>query len=194
MSLFVYYKIDPSTNIIQLFQLWKSSMDLVLTSWCRPWYAYYSSISETPSMDDIVQVMQSNESDNIQKSIEEYLILLQNRINQQHNILKDFVHLHHIDLVKTVNYQKHKLKDIIYEKPLFNQVSSYHLMKYNINQSINQITTMCKKQLKILEDFTVFELRILCHTLPKTFNDIPIAIYQNLFGNGSNKIMQELKR
>ncbi|CAF1128678.1 unnamed protein product [Rotaria magnacalcarata] len=41
--------------------------------------------------------------------------------------LKGFVHLHHIDLVRTVNYQKHKLKDIIYEKRLFNQLSSYHL-------------------------------------------------------------------
>jgi hypothetical protein len=30
--------------------------------------------------------------------------------------------------------------------------------------------------------------------LPKAFDDIPIAKYQNLFGNEANKIMQELKR
>ncbi|CAF5073081.1 unnamed protein product, partial [Rotaria socialis] len=28
----------------------------------------------------------------------------------------------------------------------------------------------------------------------KTFDDIPIVTYQNLFGNEANKIMQELKR
>jgi hypothetical protein len=53
---------------------------------------------------------------------------------------------------------------------------------------------MRKKQLKIFEDLTIFEQQILCHTLPKTFDDIPIAKYQNLFGNEANKIMQELKR
>ncbi|CAF4175015.1 unnamed protein product [Rotaria magnacalcarata] len=40
----------------------------------------------------------------------------------------------------------------------------------------------------------IFEQRILCHTLTKTFNDIPIVKYQNFFGNEANKIMQELKR
>ncbi|CAF4970036.1 unnamed protein product, partial [Rotaria socialis] len=107
--------------------------------------------------------------------------------------LKEFVRLHHIDLVRTVNYQKHKLKDIIYEKRLFNQLSSYHLAEVQ-HQAINQITTIRKKQLKIFEDLTIFEQRILCHSLPKTFDDIPIVTYQNLFGNEANKIMQELKR
>ncbi|CAM4796041.1 unnamed protein product [Rotaria magnacalcarata] len=107
--------------------------------------------------------------------------------------LKEFVRLHHIDLVRTVNYQKHKLKDIIYEKRLFNQLSSYHLAELQ-HQTIDQITTIRKKQLKIFEDLTIFEQRILCHSLPKTFDDIPIVTYQNLFGNEANKIMQELKR
>ncbi|CAM4905503.1 unnamed protein product [Rotaria socialis] len=53
---------------------------------------------------------------------------------------------------------------------------------------------MRKNQLKIFEDLTIFEQRILCHSLPKTFDDIPIVTYQNLFGNEANKIMQELKR
>ena len=56
------------------------------------------------------------------------------------------------------------------------------------------MSTIRKKQLKIFEDLTIFEQQILCHTLPKTFDDIPIAKYQNLFGNEANKIMQELKR
>ncbi|CAF4742945.1 unnamed protein product, partial [Rotaria magnacalcarata] len=164
--------------------------------------------------DDIVQIMESNESDKIQKSLEEYLILLKNRSNQHENELmiqlsscpttlhplelidqrlKEFVRLHHIDLVRTANYQKHKLKDIIYEKRLFNQLSSYHLAEVQ-HQAIDQITTIRKKQLKIFEDLTIFEQRILCHSLPKTFDDIPIVTYQNLFGNEANKIMQELKR
>ncbi|CAF4360224.1 unnamed protein product, partial [Rotaria magnacalcarata] len=158
--------------------------------------------------------MESNESDKIQKSLEEYLILLKNRSNQHENELmiqlsscpttlhplelidqrlKEFVRLHHIDLVRTVNYQKHKLKYIIYEKRLFNQLSSYHLAEVQ-RQAIDQITTIRKKQLKIFEDLTIFEQRILCHSLPKTFDDIPIFTYQNLFGNEANKIMQELKR
>ncbi|CAF4986424.1 unnamed protein product, partial [Rotaria socialis] len=96
---------------------------------------------------------------------------------------------------RAVNYQKHQLKDIIYEKRLFNQLSSYHLaeVQYQVIKS-NQITTIRKKQLKIFEDLTIFEQRILCHTLPKAFDDIPIEKYQNLFGNEANKIMLELKR
>ncbi|CAF3471593.1 unnamed protein product [Rotaria socialis] len=156
--------------------------------------------------------MESNENDSIQKSLEEYLILLKSRINQHENELmmqlsscpttlhslemidqrlKEFVRLRHVDLVRTVNYQKHELKDIIYEKRLFNQLSSYHLAEH---QAIDQITTIRKKQLKIFEDLTIFEQRILCHSLPKRFDDIPILTYQNLFGNEANKIMQELKR
>ncbi|CAF5178217.1 unnamed protein product [Rotaria magnacalcarata] len=116
--------------------------------------------------DDIVQIMESNESDKIQKSLEEYLILLKNRSNQHENELmiqlsscpttlhplelidqrlKEFVRLHHIDLVRTANYQKHKLKDIIYEKRLFNQLSSYHLaeVQVRITHRIFPIIVLC---------------------------------------------------
>ncbi|CAF4187775.1 unnamed protein product, partial [Rotaria magnacalcarata] len=168
-----------------------------------------SSISQG---DALVQIIESNERDNMQKSLEEYLMLLKNRIDQHENELmiqssscptalyslemidqrlKESFRLHHVDLVRTVNYQKHKLRDIIYEKRLFNQLSSYHLAEH---QAIDQITTIRKKQLNIFEDLTIFEQRILCHSLPKKFDDIPILTYQNLFGNEANKIMQELKR
>ncbi|CAM4828808.1 unnamed protein product [Rotaria magnacalcarata] len=165
-----------------------------------------SSISQG---DALVQIIESNERDNMQKSLEEYLMLLKNRIDQHENELmiqssscptalyslemidqrlKEFFRLHHVDLVRTVNYQKHKLRDIIYEKRLFNQLSSYHLAEH---QAIDQITTIRKKQLNIFEDLTIFEQRILCHSLPKKFDDIPILTYQNLFGNEANKIMQD---
>lgn len=41
--------------------------------------------------------------------------------------LKKFVRQHHVDLWKTINYRKNKLKDIIYEKRLFDKLSSYKL-------------------------------------------------------------------
>ena len=41
--------------------------------------------------------------------------------------LKEFVRLHHIDLVRTINYQVTKLKDNISEKQLFEQLSYYYL-------------------------------------------------------------------
>lgn len=48
--------------------------------------------------------------------------------------------------------------------------------------------------MKIFENLTVFEQRILCHTLPKSFDNIPISIYLKLFGNKAIKIIQSMKR
>jgi hypothetical protein len=56
--------------------------------------------------------------------------------------LKEFVHLHHLDLMRTINYQLNRFKDIIYDQQLFQQISSYHLTdeqvltNYLINDSI----------------------------------------------------------
>ena len=84
----------------------------------------------------------------IQKYIEDYLILLRTKINDLatelatqssscpstlppleviDSRLQEFVHLHHIDLLRTVNYQTNKLKDDIREKQLFQQLSYYYL-------------------------------------------------------------------
>ena len=41
--------------------------------------------------------------------------------------LKEFIRLHHFDLLRTVNYQVNKFKDIIYESYLFQQLSSFDL-------------------------------------------------------------------
>ena len=41
--------------------------------------------------------------------------------------LKEYVRLHHIDLLRTINYQVTKLKDNIHGKQLFNQLSYYYL-------------------------------------------------------------------
>lgn len=84
----------------------------------------------------------------IQKYIEDYLILLRTKINDLRielatqssswpstllpfevidARLQEFVRLHHIDLIRTVNYQTNKLKDDIREKQLFQQLSYYYL-------------------------------------------------------------------
>jgi hypothetical protein len=41
--------------------------------------------------------------------------------------LKEFVRLHHIDILRIINYQVNKLKGNIYEKQIFKQLSSYYL-------------------------------------------------------------------
>jgi hypothetical protein len=41
--------------------------------------------------------------------------------------LKEFVRLHHIDMLKIISYQVNKLKGNIYEKQIFKQLSSYYL-------------------------------------------------------------------
>ena len=81
--------------------------------------------------DDILKIIQSNEPTIIQKYLEDYLILLRNKIDQYttelmtqssscpstmlssleiiDQRLKEFVRLHHLDLLRTINYQMNKL-------------------------------------------------------------------------------------
>jgi hypothetical protein len=41
--------------------------------------------------------------------------------------MKEFVHLHHLDLLRTVKYHVNKLKDNIQEKQLYKRLSYYYL-------------------------------------------------------------------
>ena len=98
--------------------------------------------------DDILKLIQSNELNIIQKYVERYLVSLQGKIghcdvqlceqssSDQWTLsslqtldlrLYEFVRLHHIDLLKSINYRINKLNDSIYEKQLYEQLSSYHL-------------------------------------------------------------------
>ena len=56
------------------------------------------------------------------------------------------------------------------------------------------MTTIRKKQLKLFDDLTMFEQRILCHKLPKSFDFVKIEIDEEQCVNKRNKIIQELKR
>ncbi len=97
---------------------------------------------------DILQIIQSNETDIIQKYLTDYLLLLQKQIDTYtieltaqlatcpstlHPLeiidrrLQEFVRLHHFDLSRTVNCQVNKLHDQIHINELSKQLSSFHL-------------------------------------------------------------------
>jgi hypothetical protein len=59
---------------------------------------------------------------------------------------------------------------------------------------IDQLLTIRKKQLKIFEDLTMFEQRILCHKLPNSFNSITINNNEVKSVNENSKMVQDSKR
>jgi hypothetical protein len=98
--------------------------------------------------DDILQLIQSNEPDVIQKYLTDYVLLLQNKIDQFtaelmaqtstcpstlppleiiDQRLKEFVRLHHLDLLRTINYQIFKLNSNILIKKFSKQLSTFRL-------------------------------------------------------------------
>jgi hypothetical protein len=98
--------------------------------------------------DDILKIIQSNEPEIIQKYLEDYLVLLRNKIHQYttelmtqssscpkslssleiiDQRLNEFVRLHHLNLLRTINNQIYKLNTNIHIARLFKQLSSFHL-------------------------------------------------------------------
>lgn len=91
--------------------------------------------------------MHSENYDQIESFLKEYLIQLQQNFDQCttqlmtqalscpkamqlsliESQLKEFVRLHHLDLTRKINFQINKFKDQIREKELFQQLSSYLL-------------------------------------------------------------------
>jgi hypothetical protein len=59
---------------------------------------------------------------------------------------------------------------------------------------IDQLLTIRQKQLKIFEDLTMFEQRILCHKLPNSFNFLTINNNEEQSVNKRKKMIQDLKR
>ena len=114
--------------------------------------------------DDILKIIKSDIYNVIQKYLEEYVMLLRNKIDQYtielrtqasscpstlsaleiiDQRLKEFVRLHHIDLLRTISYQLNKLKDNIYEKELSKQLASYCLtIEQVIHNKSNCIYTL----------------------------------------------------
>jgi len=98
--------------------------------------------------DEILEKIQSNEDSVIQKNVEDYVIFVRKKIDEYTTTLmtqalscpfkltdleimdqrlKEFVHLHHLDLLRAVKYRVTKLKDNIQEKQLYKQLSYYYL-------------------------------------------------------------------
>ena len=96
----------------------------------------------------MLKAVQSDKFTVIQKYLEDDLLLLRNKTDQLtsqltaqslscpptlHALdmiderLREFVRLHHIDLMRTVRYRVTKLKDETREKVLFKQLSYYYL-------------------------------------------------------------------
>ena len=105
-----------------------------------------------------LQIIQSNESSVIQKHLGRLFTIItkQNRLlyklNYRHNRLtcpstltsleiidqklKEFVRLHHLDLLRTVNYQISKLNTMILIKTFSKQISTYHLTNKQVETFI----------------------------------------------------------
>jgi hypothetical protein len=98
--------------------------------------------------DDILQIIQSDEPNITQKYLADYVLLLQNKIDQFttelmaqsttcpstllpleiiDQTLKEFVHLHHLDLRRAINYQISKLNSNILIKKFSKQLSTFRL-------------------------------------------------------------------
>ena len=109
---------------------------------------FYLDLTLLHCKNDILQVIQSNELDTIQKYVTNYLLLLQKQIDcctteltaqlttcpstlysleMIDQRLKDFVRLHHIDLSRTINYQVNKLHNHIHINKLSKQLFSFPL-------------------------------------------------------------------
>jgi len=97
---------------------------------------------------DILKIVPSTEPNIIQKYLEDYLILVRKQIDQyttdlrtQSTLcpstlpsleiidqrLKEFVRLHHFDLLRTIHFQIYKLNSNIHITKLSKQLSSFHL-------------------------------------------------------------------
>ncbi len=107
---------------------------------------------------DILQSIQSNEPDIIQKYLSDYVLLLQNKIDQFtaellarsstwsstlppleiiDQRLREFVRLHHLDLLRTVNYQISVLNSNILIKKFSKQLSKFHLTEKQVRTFIH---------------------------------------------------------
>lgn len=149
--------------------------------------------------DDIVRITRSNEPKIIQQYLEDYLILIQNRINQYavelttqslscpatlftatitsleriDQRLNEFVRLHHLDLTRQINYHVSKLRDSICEKQLVQQLSSYSI-------TIEQVIITFRYQSTIIDHVCLFLFLLhiaTCHqsvasVAPKTIGNL----------------------
>ena len=61
-------------------------------------------------------------------------------------------------------------------------------------ETIHRLNTMRKEQMKIFKQLTMFQQRIVCHRLPKSFDCITVENIEQQCKHKQNKIIQEMKR
>ncbi|CAF1488984.1 unnamed protein product [Rotaria magnacalcarata] len=85
--------------------------------------------------------------------------------------LVEFIRLHHIDLIRKINYQVNKFKDLIRETQLFETLSSYSLTNEQ-KQVVDCLINIRQTQLETFEEMTMLEARIVCKSLPQSIDDL----------------------
>ncbi|CAF4750370.1 unnamed protein product [Rotaria socialis] len=85
--------------------------------------------------------------------------------------LVEFVRLHHIDLIRKLNYQVNKFKDLIRETQLFETLSSYSLTNEQ-KQAVDCLINIRQNQLETFEEMTMLEARIVCKSLSRSIDDL----------------------
>ena len=115
--------------------------------------------------DDILKIIKSNEPSIIQKYLKDYLILLRTKIDQYtielrtqitsypstlpHSVeiidsrLKEFVRLHHLDLLRTIKYQISKLNSKVNIEKFSKQLSLFHLTAKQVRIFFEISHTVC---------------------------------------------------
>ncbi|CAF1097900.1 unnamed protein product [Rotaria magnacalcarata] len=85
--------------------------------------------------------------------------------------LLEFIRLHHIDLIRKINYQVNKFKDLIRETQLFETLSSYSLTNEQ-KQVVDCLINIRQTQLETFEEMTMLEARIVCKSLSRSIDDL----------------------
>ncbi|CAM4825035.1 unnamed protein product [Rotaria magnacalcarata] len=85
--------------------------------------------------------------------------------------LVEFVCLHHIDLIRKINYQVNKFKDLIRETQLFETLSSYSLTNEQ-KQAVDCLINIRQNQLETFEEMTMLEARIVWKSLSRSIDDL----------------------
>ncbi|CAF1565017.1 unnamed protein product [Didymodactylos carnosus] len=101
--------------------------------------------------------------------------------------LKEFVRLHHLDLIRLINYQVNQFKDQLQEKRLSQQLGKCNFTTAQ-KDNIHLLVIIRDEQLKVFEQMITFQQRILCHRLPHSSDDISSV------ADGERKVSQEAKR
>ncbi|CAF0911704.1 unnamed protein product [Rotaria sordida] len=122
--------------------------------------------------EDIIDVVPINEHESIEKWFQTKLVVLQQNLNQCSTELLS----QSLSCPKSfsIQYVDNRLQEFVHdvrEKQLHTNLYSYSLIDDH-KQFIQSLINLRRKQLQVLEEMTMFEVRILCKHLPKSINQL----------------------